>query len=498
MAFEIENEADNTGLSVVITGGTLSGMDDIGAGETPLLLNASRTTAQLTTGTTNSSLVGIATAGSGVSTMQVSFFRGTGISSLATATAGTLLGSLTVTIAAASASGTFSAANSSIFTQIPYAAGATASGLLGYDNTSRIPNGQRGAIYVSLKDPYTAAITTGTVTATATNGSFVNINDGAPAAGHDYAAVSAFDSETDLAGGDAYITVTQPVANTAGTTTVTITLDGVVIATKTLNWNGDIASISVDTANSYSIFTNGDTAGTTTAAIRGIRYVVKDAAGNPVTISSAPTLTGATGSMVGASLTTTTTTSTLQDSSTGYGLATMAIPSSALNGAGTYKLRVQNASGANIDSAAVNATVSNGGTDSFTVSWDKTTYAPGELATLTISGKDVYGNKIGDGTPLTGLSLSVSTGFTAVGSALTATSIFEGGVVTAKYAAGNTDGAYSYSVDLNTGTPQSASVGAINIKSSGVVSNAEVLSAIVKLIASINKQIRALQKSIRR
>jgi hypothetical protein len=34
--------------------------------------------------------------------------------------------------------------------------------------------------------------------------------------------------------------------------------------------------------------------------------------------------------------------------------------------------------------------------------------------------------------------------------------------------------------------------------SSASVTNAEVLSAIVKLIASINKQIRALQKSLRR
>jgi hypothetical protein len=34
--------------------------------------------------------------------------------------------------------------------------------------------------------------------------------------------------------------------------------------------------------------------------------------------------------------------------------------------------------------------------------------------------------------------------------------------------------------------------------STGAVTNAEVLAAIVKLIASINKQIRALQKSLKR
>jgi hypothetical protein len=242
----------------------------------------------------------------------------------------------------------------------------------------------------------------------------VNLVDTAPAAGQAYAAVAAFDSESDgLAGGDAYITVTQPVANTAGSSTVTITLDGAVIATKTLNWNGDIASIAIDAANSNSIFKNGadnDFVGGQT----GIRYVVKDAAGNAVSLPTGgtPTLTGATGALVGASVTATlsTTTAVLQTSSVGYGTTTMNVPTSSLNGAGTYKLRVVNALGANVDSAVITASVSAADLNSFVVSWDKASYAPGDLGTLTIAGKDVYGNAIADGVPLTGLSLSVASG----------------------------------------------------------------------------------------
>jgi hypothetical protein len=384
-----------------------------------------------------------------------------------------------------------------IATQISYIAGETASGLLTYDNTSRIANGSRGAIYVFLKDPYRAAITTGTVTATATNGAFVTIKDALPAVGDDYSATTAFASEPGLAGGDAYITVTQPVANTAGTSTVTITLDGAVIATKTLNWSGDIASIALDAENSNGSFKNGadaDFAGGSEAVV----YVVKDAAGNAVTLASgnAPTITGATGSLVGASLlTTTTTNSTLQTSSLGYGTATMNVPESSLNGAGTYKLRVVNALGANVDSAVITASVSSG-LNSFAVSWDKAVYAPGDLATMSISGKDIKGTTIADGIPLTGYVGAVADGLTPVGTACGATRTFSGGVVKCVYAAGNTDGSYSYSFDVTTATSQSPSVGAVKVAGASGVSNAEVLKSIVALIASINKQIQALQKLI--
>jgi len=509
--FEIENTTDSVGLSVVVTGGTLSQVSDSitltnGSGTLSVAGNASK--AVLAVDATNSSLLGVATAASGATTMVLQFFEGASVDDLDSATAGSLVAQVTYTIASASLSGVYNEANSTIAVQAGFAAGATASGLNTYDTTSKISNGYRGAIYVKLADAYTAAITSGTVTVSATGGSFVNLADALPAAGDDYAASTAFDSDTGgLTGGDAYITVTQPVANTASSTTVTITFNGSVIATKTLSWVGDIASIAIDTANSNSIFKNGADV-EFEGGQNGLVYVAKDAAGNVVTLANTntanangPTMTGQTGAMVGASVTATlsTTTAVLQTSSLGYGTTTVIVPESALAGAGTFKLRVKNAAGSSIDSAAYSVTVSEDTLDSFAISWDKTSYAPGELATLTITGKDSLGNKIADGVDLTGLAWAIADGFTSVGTACTSARVFSSGAITCKFAAGNTEGAYSYSFDVTTGTAQAASVGALTIKNTtAAVTNAEVLAAIVKLIASINKQIKALQKSLKR
>jgi hypothetical protein len=49
---------------------------------------------------------------------------------------------------------------------------------------------------------------------------------------------------------------------------------------------------------------------------------------------------------------------------------------------------------------------------------------------------------------------------------------------------------------MTTATAQSATVGSLKITSGGGVTNADVLKAIVSLIASINKQIAALQKAL--
>ena len=502
LPFKFDRTSDTAGYGVVVTGGTLSGIADsitLTNGSGVLTVNGNSTAVVLAAGATNSSLRGVVTASSGATSMSISFFQGTNVTDLDNATNGSLAGRLTVAIAAANTAGGYSASQSSIYTQIPYATTETASGLLGYDNTGRINNGERASVYVSLKDPYAAALTTGVITATATNGSLVAIKDALPAAGDAFAPTSSFATDANgLTGGDAYITVTQPVAGVAGSTTLTIARNGEVLATKTLNWSGEIASIEIIAASTNTIFKNGsaDTDGSL-----GITYAVKDAAGNAVTMSAHPTITGATGAFIGASLSTTNNVlyRNLQNSSVGAGNGTLRVPASALNGAGSFKLRVVNGAGANVDSAAYNATVANGATASFTASWDKTTYAPGELATLTIGVKDVYGNSMHDGQALTGLVLSVASGLTSVGGTCAATSTITAGIKSCVYAAGNTDGSYSFSVDLTTApSDQSATVGAIKVTGATGVTNADVLKSIVSLIASINKQIRALQKLILR
>ena len=78
---------------------------------------------------------------------------------------------------------------------------------------------------------------------------------------------------------------------------------------------------------------------------------------------------------------------------------------------------------------------------------------------------------------------------------------FTSGVKTYKYIVGSTEGSYNMVVDLDehtsSATGQSAVTLAYSIKAStATVSNADVLKSIVALIASINKQIQALQKLI--
>ena len=78
------------------------------------------------------------------------------------------------------------------------------------------------------------------------------------------------------------------------------------------------------------------------------------------------------------------------------------------------------------------------------------------------------------------------------------------GIKTYKFTVGNTEGSYNMIVGAPTinalllgGANQTVSYKVV-APATGAVSNAEVLAAIVKLIASINKQIRALQKSLKR
>ena len=79
-----------------------------------------------------------------------------------------------------------------------------------------------------------------------------------------------------------------------------------------------------------------------------------------------------------------------------------------------------------------------------------------------------------------------------------AANYFVGGVKTYSFKVGATAGNYNLSVVLGAITTDTAKTVAYTIASDGAVSNADVLKSIVALIASINKQIRALQKLILR
>jgi len=486
------------GVSVVVTGGTIGSL--VTTSET-LSLNGSQTQASIFTNQIagNQSIAGTftvsATAGQ---TATIAAYSGTGITGSTTRTAGDLIGIWTLTVAAASASGVYSAADSNVSQQpcIQYSEGSSATN--SFDTTSRCANGRVGVVYVSLVDAYAAAVTGGTLAATVSGGAVNVLAAYSTVSGDNYGATSAFDSAT--ATSRNYVLVTQPTANTAGSSTVTITYNGTVVGTKTINWGGDVASIAVDPANSATVIGNGvSTTSSGTSYALNVVYVYKDAAGN-VLSGLTPTLVDATGSMIGASLSTSSeTTITVPQSSTlGYGASTINHPGGSATanfGAGSYRIQVLNGAGTAVKSQVVNVTVASTTTHTFSASFDKASYAPGDIATLTIEAKDSGGRLMPTGKTIPGLVISTGSGLVVTGTACDSASTFKAGIKKCTFAVGNTAGSYSWSVALTSGSSQDPVIGSVKVVD-GAVSNAEVLKSIVALIASINKQIAALQKLI--
>jgi hypothetical protein len=493
----------SVGVTVVVTGGTIGSLVTTSAA---ISLAGSQNAASVfinsgnVTGGVNA-LAGVfsVTAAAG-SVATIAAYTGTGITNGDNRTSGTLIAIWSLTVAAANTSGTLSLGDSTVTQQPCIAKSAGNTSALAYDTTSRCGNGTMGVVYVALKDVYSSAITGGQLAATATGGSFVNVVNGASTAtGDNYSATTAFDTGAATAAN--YILVTQPVANAGGSTTVTITYAGAVVGTKTINWAGDVASITVDIANSATVIGNGvSSTSSGTSFAKNVVYSVKDAAGNAIS-GLAPTLVDATGAMLGATLSTSsdaTITVPSSSASLNVGYATINHPggtATANFGAGSYKIQVLNGAGVAVKSNEVKVTVASTTTYSFTASFDKASYVPGDFATLTISAKDVFGNPMPTGKTMPGLVIAVSSGLTVAGAECNSASTFKAGVKTCTYAVGNTAGSYSWSVALTTAADQAPVTGVVK-NVDGAVSNAEVLKSIVALIASINKQIAALQKLI--
>ena len=516
LSFQIHAGATSTGVTAVVTGGTLGSLQTTSGSVDLANTQQAASVYNTATGssTSNPTLSGVFNVSGAAGTVAtLAAYSGVGIVNGDTRTSGALIGIWTFTISASSNAGSVSLADSTVTQQpcIAKTAGSTATNT--FDTTSRCANGTMGVIFVDLNDAFGVNVTGGTLTATATNGSLVNVvGAAAVVTGDNYSAAAAFDSQSSAPAVN-YVVVTQPTSGVAGSTVVTITNSGTVVGTKTINWGGDVASIAIDPVNSSKTVVNGQTAtsvgnGTVTSYLTGVVYVYKDAAGN-VLSGLVPTMTGQTGSMLGASLATTTGNTAdsvhyatyvtvAQSSSLGYGASTINHPggtATANFGLGTYQIQVLNGSGTPVKSNVMSVNVSSATRNTFDASFDKASYSPGDIATLTITAKDSGGRAMGTGTLLTGLEIVVGSGLTVAGTACTAASTFTDGAKTCKFGVGNTGGAYAWSVALTTATQQAAVVGSVKVATSAV-SNEEVLKSIVALIASINKQIAALQKLI--
>jgi len=421
------------------------------------------------------------TPSSGATTMTIQNFIGSGVSA-STPTTGTLRSQIIVTVATASVSGAYSSAKSLVNTAVE--GSSTNAGVDVVNATtgsaSLIPAGAKAQVNFTLKDAYSVALPADVMVFTATNGALVNYNT-------TVGSTSTPTGNTQVASdSDGSITVIQPDPTKPLNTTVTATYAGTIVATKSFTFLGEVAKVTVTPAKI------GASGSNTTMA--SIAYA--DSAGNALypttsTTSISSTLgTIVTGVSVerypakdGVSGELTVTCSTV------YGTQ-KAIQMQHVNDYGT--IIKSNTFDLSCGAAPYTSTAS----------WDKASYAPGSIATLTITNKDIYGNLANDYTSFgADLALTGGPSATAVNAMATGDKTTFG-VKTYQYVVGTTEGDFVAVLDPgaskdNNSTGQKNISVPYSVKSTtSSVTNAEVLKSIVALIASINKQIQALQKLI--
>jgi len=356
-------------------------------------------------------------------------------------------------------------------------------------------------IAVVLQNAYKGNLTTNVLlTAEATNGALVGI-DATPATS------TAFLATTAGVAGNVDVRVAQDTVKAPGapvTTTVTVKANGVTIGSKTLTLLGAPAKIVVDQAD----VTTGVSGGT-----GSFKYTVVDGAGNLLNTNEG--LTPAFASITAAAagweaavnsvVTGATATTPEITTATTKGTGTFACVTAGTGTSGTVDIYVGGAFRAGVGSVKSNtfkATCGNNAIRSWTASMDKVTYTPGEIATLTISAKDANGGIVADTTTVGANFVNISVpGMTVIGAAIATGDLFTAGVRTYKFRVDQAEGSFVGQAHVTTDNVTSAEklvkTLQFSIKaSSSTVTNAEVLKSIVALIASINKQIQALQALI--
>jgi hypothetical protein len=283
------------------------------------------------------------------------------------------------------------------------------------------------------------------------------------------------------------------------TCAVALTVNGAAWLTKNIKFHGKVTKVEVD----------GGQAGISIAKAKAeasdaaFYFSAYDAAGNAlngITVATEDT-TSASFSSSAVDGTTNTT-----DGQTG------SLTCTTTKGTGSFKLKVTNAANEVIYSPSYTVNC-NGGVYTYAASFDKASYVPGDIATLTITAKDSAGKEANDYQYLGGTTAAghgTSNPVSIAGSNMTAVtapattdteSASRTGVWTYTYtvnvgAEGDYNGAVKIAVSSTSAQYNKSVTIPYSIASTGGVTNADVLKSIVALIASINKQIQALQKLI--
>jgi len=533
----------NSIAAFTVTGGTFTGGTPNSGSGAPASDLGGTFNSSLTTFVTTASAAGISAVSvvpnSGATSMTVQLYTADAstasiFSNLvsAPATYGTLKGKINVSLVSASQSGTVSLTNSAIYYTTTDSAAGNASPYAGTSEaTTAIPN--QPGIGISaynvnqygvarIRDAYGAAIGSGAlIQATASNGALVDIKAGStagvcPGTNSPTKSTAFVTSVTNVT---QYCFAVSAAVSTASTTVVTITVDGTVVGTKSYTFYGKVAKVILGAAGNG----KAGTASATSSANPGnsIPLSFQDSAGNVLYIGAAgmgsasytSTVTSNTGT-TGVSLSNTylpgaANTWVGGTNETSAGLVTFKCPL-ATNVSGQLVLDYTNLDGTVVTSNAAPATCS-GAAASFTASFDKSTYKPGDIATLTVTFKDSTGALAADNYTLNGygsvkasavattLPTITASNMTAVGGTSSTNAAAVGdtptnGVLKYKFVVGTTTGSYGAVVSYP--DVQSASVTASYTIADGSTTLNDVLKGIVALIASINKQIAALAKLV--
>jgi len=506
-------------ISLVATGGSFSGAVDALTAQTNAPQVSSNLRGILTNGTATD--VGVTWTPGAVGTYTISAYKGDGAGTVPSATLGlsrgTLFAQITVTAVAAGNAGTYSP------TYTLCNVGATATTATGVDasGASAKNNGATAFINFALADAYGTQLATGLpLVASLTGSAVLDIASTASSA------ISTSDVDATVTAGT--VSVKQAVANAPATATVTLSYNGTTVCTKTVTFAGEVASLKAVAVRAQTTATTNIIQEPLNALGGGtIRVEAFDASGtkvNPLTAgggAAAHTQFG----VVAASLNSIVTGVTFYSGAVATGTAstdasglwplafTQASHACATQGSNAgLRVTFQNPSGTIITSPAFSARCASAAT-SYTASWDKASYIQGDIAKLTVQFKDVKGNNAPSTGANGGAAAGTITGTTAtitapmmtlVGTLTNNTAVDGNGAIVYTYTVGTTgtftDGSYNSIVDFpalseTTGSVQTATYKVASSATPGV-SNADVLKSIVALIASINKQIQALQKLI--
>ena len=437
--------------------------------------------------------------------MVIKTYAYTGTVAAAVAALTAVTQTITATIYAAGSAGTFSAAKSYFSIQAIGSDTSTVSDAL-YEDKAR--GGNEIRVNYDLVD---ALGTAGTGNMAASTSVVAQITSGACVVGSTAGSgtlplVAEYGNS-----GDFFVAASD--SDVATKCTLAIAVDGTVRATKELTFQGPPAKITVTAP--YIGKTSGPNNLSSTTG-KGL-VTVTDSAGNVLgglAVDPDVTTYGAvisevsiTNSGYTAYRASDTATSVRYNASAGSTPSGIKFTCTGVGGSTTVKLKTSLSNGTSITSDPIPVSCA-GNPNTYTASLDKASYVPGDIATLTITAKDSSSSTrltndnaaLGDGTTTLAPAISGSQ-MTAV-TAPASTDTFLGGSKTYRFVVGSTTGSYNMVVDLpywnaTSTVGQTAVTVAYKVASSTTeVTNAEVLKSIVALIASINKQIQALQKLI--